>query len=291
MNKEVKLAGMVTLYNPTDEDINNINTYIDDIDVLYVIDNTEGKDNKSRLPKSKKIKYYFKNENLGVGYALNKAAKKALKDGYKYLLTLDQDTTFKPKVLSRLKKDILELNMDEVAILLPWQETKLGLVPVAKKYDYPEHVMTSANIINLDIWKKVKGFREDFFIDGIDIEYSFKVRRAGYKIIRDNRVSVDHELGDIKIKYFRGKKYVLGNYNYIRRYYIVRNNHYIFDEYVRFSPFLCIDLIKARDTYIGILLFERHKIKKIKAMRQGLEDYRNGIVGKYPYSKKRKNWR
>ena len=35
MNKEVKLAGMVTLYNPTDEDINNINTYIDDIESAW----------------------------------------------------------------------------------------------------------------------------------------------------------------------------------------------------------------------------------------------------------------
>lgn len=46
--EELKLAGVVTLYNPTDKDIENINTYIDDIDTLYVIDNTEGKDNEKR---------------------------------------------------------------------------------------------------------------------------------------------------------------------------------------------------------------------------------------------------
>ena len=74
MKKELKLAGIVTLYNPTDKDISNIDTYLDDIDVLYVIDNTEGKDNKDRIPKSSKIKYFFKNENKGVGYALNKGA-------------------------------------------------------------------------------------------------------------------------------------------------------------------------------------------------------------------------
>ena len=62
--EKIKLAGMVTLYNPTDEDIKNIDSYLNDIDVLYVIDNTEGKDNKDRLPKSKKIEYIFKNENI-----------------------------------------------------------------------------------------------------------------------------------------------------------------------------------------------------------------------------------
>ena len=100
----IKLAGMVTLYNPTDEDIKNINSYIKDIDVLYVIDNTEGKDNKDRLPKNEKIKYYFKNENVGVATALNEAARMAIKDGYKYLLTNDQDTFFKKGVVKELKK-------------------------------------------------------------------------------------------------------------------------------------------------------------------------------------------
>ena len=62
--KKLKVAGVVTLYNPTDEDISNINTYIDDIDLLFVYDNTEGKNNQSRLPVNKKIVYIYKNENI-----------------------------------------------------------------------------------------------------------------------------------------------------------------------------------------------------------------------------------
>ena len=42
-----------------DDDIKNINTYIDDIERLYIVDNTEGKDNENRIPKNKKIKYIF----------------------------------------------------------------------------------------------------------------------------------------------------------------------------------------------------------------------------------------
>ena len=60
--KDLKIAGVVTLYNPTDEDIKNIDTYLGDIDRLYIVDNTEGHDNKKRLPKSEKIEYIFKNE-------------------------------------------------------------------------------------------------------------------------------------------------------------------------------------------------------------------------------------
>ena len=38
--KDIKLAGVVVLYQPTDDDIKNINYYIDDLDVLYVIYNS-----------------------------------------------------------------------------------------------------------------------------------------------------------------------------------------------------------------------------------------------------------
>ena len=54
--KKVLVAGAVVLYNPTDEDIKNIDSYIDDIDILYVMDNSKD-NNESRLPKNKKIVY------------------------------------------------------------------------------------------------------------------------------------------------------------------------------------------------------------------------------------------
>lgn len=281
--EKIELAGVVTLYNPLDEDIKNINSYINDIDILYVIDNSEGHDNKNRLPKNKKIKYYFENENKGVGYSLNKGAKLALKDNYKYLLTMDQDTTFNPGVMKKLKEVIQKEDMSKIGIVTPWQETKMKITPVKEEIDYPETIMTSGNILNLDVWKKVGGFKEWLFIDGIDIEYSFNIRMHGYKILRVNSVSINHNLGDIKYKYLFGKEYCLGNHNHLRRYYIMRNNHYIYDMYADFSFYLCRDLITSRDIYKKIILFEKNKLKKIIAMQRGLRDYKKGIKGKYPY--------
>ena len=71
--KKLKVAGVVVLYNPTEEDISNISSYIDDIDILYVMDNSII-NNKNKLPNNKKIKYIFNNENLGISFPLNKAA-------------------------------------------------------------------------------------------------------------------------------------------------------------------------------------------------------------------------
>ena len=93
----------------------------------------------------------FKNENVGVATALNIGAEEAIKDGFKYLLTMDQDTSFNEGTLEALKEDLMNIDMSKIAILTPWHATKLEIDKPIKKYDLPDDVMTSANILNLDI--------------------------------------------------------------------------------------------------------------------------------------------
>lgn len=282
-NNNIKIAGIVTLYNPTDKDISNINTYINDIDILYVVDNTEGKNNKDRLPISDKIDYIFNNENIGVAAALNLGAKLAIDNNYNWLLTMDQDTTFKSGVMDTLKNTILTEDMSQIGILTPWHETKLLDKKSTEKYDYPNDVMTSGNILNLDIFNKIGGFKDWMFIDGIDIEYCLNLNSKGYKIMRVNTVSIEHNLGDLFYKKIFNHLYLCTNHNYIRRYYIMRNYHYIFDIYHKFNFKYCCALISQRHNMIGVLLFEKDKFRKIRNYLRGLKDYKKGIKGKYSY--------
>ena len=281
MKKYVKIAGVVTLYNPSDEDINNINTYINDIEELYVIDNTEGKSNESRIPKNKKIKYYFKNDNMGVASAINIAAEKAIKDGYDWLLTMDQDTKVNDGVIKKLKTDILTKDMDKVGIITPWHNTKLLDKKPNSKIDYPHDVMTSGNILNLKIWKEINGFKDWLFIDGIDIEYCLNLRKNGYKIMRDNTVFIDHNLGNIFYKQFLGKPRLCTNHTAIRRYYMARNYRYIFDMYKDYDYEFCLKLTKYKKDIIKILLYEKNSFKKILGIYKGIIDYKKGIKGKF----------
>ena len=279
----LKVAGMVTLYNPTDEDISNINSYIDDIDKLYIIDNTEGKDNKSRIPKNKKIEYIFKNNNLGVATAMNIAAEKAREEGYNWLLTMDQDTTFNPGVLAKMKEVAQKEDTKKVGIICPWHHTKLIDKKPDTEYDDPHDVMTSGNLVNLSILEKIGGYKDELFIDGIDIEFSMNLHKHGYKILRINSIEIEHNLGDIFYKNIHGRLFLCTNHAPIRRYYIMRNYHYIKDMYLKYDPSYCYALVSQRHNMIGVLLFEKQKIKKIKMYLRGYRDYKKGIKGKYPY--------
>ena len=63
---ETRLAGVVVLYNPGMDTINNIKTYIENVDKLYLIDNSS-QNNKNYFPNDNfckdKIEYIFNNKN------------------------------------------------------------------------------------------------------------------------------------------------------------------------------------------------------------------------------------
>ena len=93
--KRMKLLALVTLYYPPAHITDNLLTYAEDVDGLFVWDNTPGGSNY-QFPESisHKIVRLRQGENTGIGKALNAAAMFALDNGYTYLLTMDQDSAF-----------------------------------------------------------------------------------------------------------------------------------------------------------------------------------------------------
>ena len=277
--EKLKIAGVVVLYQPTDKDLTNINSYLDEIDILYVIDNSKENNNK-RLPNNKKIYYIFNNENLGIPGPLNKAVELAREEGYKWLLTMDQDTVFKKGIIEEMKKRILEMDTSKIGIVTPWHKTKLKVKKPKEKIDYPLDVMTSGNLVNLEIHKKIKGFKEWLFIDGVDIEYCLNLKEHGYKIMRFNDLEIDHNLGDISYHKFLGKDLLVTNHSAMRRYYQARNYHYIRDLYQNNNKKFCQTLVKFKSILLAIILYENNKFQKVKAYFKGYLDYKQGKKGR-----------
>ena len=88
------ICGTVVLYNPLENVKDNILSYLDLLDKLYVVDNSVNQDNQYLLPSSNKIVYINNKDNLGIAKALNIAFERAIKDGYTWVLTMDQDSKF-----------------------------------------------------------------------------------------------------------------------------------------------------------------------------------------------------
>ena len=274
----MKLAGVVVLYEPDDSLLNNINSYIKYLDKLYVIDNS--KESHKELFKDKKIEYTFYNDNKGIAKALNDGCKKAINDSFEWILTMDQDTFVPKEAMEEMIKYIKENDTSKDGIITVWHESNLDTVRPKEKIDYPLDEMTSGEILNLNIFKEIGEFREDFFIDGVDMEYNLRLKKNGYRIVRLNNVSIDHNLGDVTYHKLFGKTFLCTNHSAMRNYYMQRNYRYINEAYKAIAPEFCDMLIHIKLRLFKIIMFEKNKIAKIKAIFKGIKDYKKGITGK-----------
>lgn len=274
----MKLAAVVVLYNPSDENLNTFSNYLDSIDKLYIVDNTD--DDIERIKDTDKIQYIKLNDNKGIAYALNIGAQKAIDDKFKYLLTMDQDSKITNEIINKMK-DFLKKNKDDkIGLISPYHDIDSD---DPKKGDVEERieVMTSGNIINLDAYKDIGGYKDWLFIDCVDTDYCMNLNKHGYKVLRLNNIEMKHELGNLKIHRLFGKDYPCYNHNPIRRYYIVRNNLYINQMYSDIYPDYCKWLLRVQKGQVKrILAFEKNKIKKLYMMYKGYRDYKKGIKGK-----------
>lgn len=277
----MNIPGIVVMYNPTNEQLDNLKKHLSFLDKIYLIDNSE---NNNYLELDDRIVYYTEHENMGIAKALNIGCNLALEDGYKWILTMDQDSVFNKDTINYLCQYIENNDMSKTYIVSPWLNTKLLDKKPTEEISHPDDVMTSGSIMNLELFKEIGGFKEWLFIDGVDIAYCYDGNRLGYHIDRLNNVSIDHSLGDIKIHRFLWKTILCTNHNYIRKYYMQRNYRYLRDIYKDDGYSFGNMPVAFKGILFRIIFFEDDKIRKIKSIFRGKKDYKKGIKGKYPYN-------
>ena len=275
----MKLAAVVVFYKPSKENIDNIKNYIEAVDKLFIVDNSE--DKEIRVNNSPKIEYINLGENKGIAYALNIGAQKAIEEKYKYLLTLDQDSKMNKEIITKMMKFLKNTDEKNIGLISPYQDIDSKEDKINGEYEDMIEVMTSGNIISLDAYKKIEGFKDWLFIDCVDTDYCMNLHKHGYHVLRLNNIIMKHELGNLKVHKLFGKEYPCYNHNPIRRYYIVRNMLYIYDMYHDLFPEYCEWLKRVQKGQVKrIIVFEKNKIKKLIMMYKGYKDYKKGIKGK-----------
>ncbi|MEJ7679537.1 MAG: glycosyltransferase [Segetibacter sp.] len=186
----MKIASVVILYNPVDEVIKNILSYIDYVEKVYVIDNTE-KTNieiENSISSFPKAIFISDGENKGIANRLNQACKLAVKDGFDWLLTMDQDSSFSIKDISTYKNCVQQLaNTDQIAV------TGVEIVRNENEgincgFTEVTSLITSGSMINLALLNAIGVFDEALFIDQVDFEYCYRALLKGYKVIQFNNV-------------------------------------------------------------------------------------------------------
>lgn len=266
-----KIAAGIVLYNPELVRLKeNIEHIIVQTDKVFLFDN--GSSNIEKIEQlvgtiPGKIELLRENENKGIAAALNGLCRYAEQNEYLYIITLDHDSVCPVGLIETLMGDL----SSDTAVVAPnvIYRNNESYAEHKKTVEDVEWVITSASLISLKVWKTIGGFDEKLFIDGVDRDFCLRAVRSGYRVLKDYRAELMHELGDLRCRKILGRTIYVTNHSPFRKYYMIRNVIYLdkkFGEKRRFST-IAKNICK-------VLFFEGDKLKKMKAIMKGIHDGR-----------------
>ena len=188
-------AGIVS-FEPDIERLRcNIDAIAPQVCAVVIFDN--GSSNYREIRKSIKNAVLIRSEkNLGIAAALNRLIRWGERKGYKWMISLDQDSVCPTDYV----KDMLPLlDLKRVGIAAPVIiDRSIGVVGHSPKGSYAEvrTCITSGAFNSIAAWCKVSGYDESMFIDSVDFEYCYRLRKHGYRVVQSGKVWLLHEVGN-----------------------------------------------------------------------------------------------
>ena len=280
----MKIAGVVILYHPDIEQLSdNIQTYLNGLKQLYVYDNSESKTpgiEEALLKLHPSIQYHYFNANEGIANRLNQAIAQATLNQYDFLLTMDQDSSFKDGDFDKYKLSIQssgDINVAQFGVncqpdfTLPKDEPEEALT-----------LITSGSILNLSLTEHIGPFNEDLFIDFVDAEFSYRVIQNGYTNLMFSNILLNHALG--KLVEGRG----LGNFKKSMRiihaptrvFYIVRNGLYLLFKAQGLTSSMKKDVIRCIKIIKNDLIYNPELLALYKNLFSGISAFLMNRMGK-----------
>ncbi|MBQ3835033.1 MAG: glycosyltransferase [Elusimicrobia bacterium] len=275
MNKNI--LAVIVSYNPNDSIIKLYQSIKNQVDELIIVDNfSTNKESKQILETlSKEATIIYNDKNLGIATALNQGAKYAIANGYKWLLTLDQDSEFLPGTYEKLLSSYETLpDKDKTMLIAPMYKEKNRQINniadnnlVIWKEDC--FVITSGSLIKTESFNHIGFFEEKLFIDRVDFDFCLRLKKDGFSSKIATNIFFIHNLGN-----WTNKTHSY-NYSAKRRYYMARNAVYLFKKYFFLSPIQILINLKNSGIFLSVLkvlLYEDDKFRKISQSYKGFLD-------------------
>lgn len=236
--------------------------------------------------------------NVGLGSALNFGCEVGVREGYRFIISFDQDSDPSSEMILNLRKELVayqERNARAIAIgplLVERRGEREEVLPFVRfgKYgvskwsgegtEVVSQLITSGCLIDLHLWRDADRFNEDLFIDCVDNNWCWHAVRSGYFLLGTSHAIMPHEISE-GIKKFGSLS--MNRYSVTRRYFQVRNSLYHFF-YEPLSLAQRIYLLRAMGVAIVSSIFsDRYPLQ---SAWQCLRGAGHGFVGKLgPYKR------
>ena len=268
-NKMYNVCVVVVFYNPTKEQILKYEYLANSIRVVAV-------DNSKNQSSVSNIEYIPLYSNKGIAAAQNEGIKYAIREGYEFVLLMDQDSNIDNAfVLDMMNEyNILKKLHPEIGFLGPVfvdaesdQEYK-NYIGKGEDYAKVDNVIASGCLIQTETLKSVGGMDESLFIDLVDFEWGWRVVSNGYQGYMTRNVKMTHSIGK---EYHNWHGFVLGISAPFRYFYQYRNTLWLCKrDYVPFRWKVKSILRRTLDLLL-VPLVSKEGIKCFKFMTKGIK--------------------
>jgi rhamnosyltransferase len=270
----MKFAAAVTLYNPTQREIDYIKRYSESFDTIILFDNSEFPYTKTSNGFDENIKVIDGNGNQGLSVAFNRIFEFLDGQDVDYLCILDQDSIFEEQDISNIKDFIENASDSNWGIIAPYVKLQDSDHIREKRFRESKWVIASGSFVNMNILYTLRiRCDEAYFIDRFEIDLCEQFRQHGYKVIIYYGAVLYQTLGD-------GHKHP--GHTPLRHYYIFRNRFYFNKKWYGNRKIYrrILNFLQTGRHLMEIMLFENDKLKKCKAFFYAILDYREGKMGK-----------
>lgn len=299
VNNDVSICAVIVTYNPDKSTLFALISNIkDQVESLVIIDNAS--DCKfTELCKLDNIFYIQNSSNLGLATALNIGIEWAFKSLATHVILFDQDSLPDTTMVNQLlhaEQHLVDMGI-KVAAVGPnsfdvksgktgsvigeeWAFTKRKIKPDFENFIEAAYLMSSGQLIRIDVLKKIGLMKSELFIDAIDIEWSLRARFHGFRSFVVVDEIMRHNLGDKSVGVGSVIKYI---HSPERHYYIIRNA-LLLCKYPEIPlKWKITDIIKTVRRFVAYPLLCDRPCTHLKWMIRGLRDGLVGITGKYNY--------
>ena len=288
----MKNFGLIfVLYHPTEEFLANLSKARAACPNLVAVDNSPEADVQlHEALREQGMQVIFNRNEGGLAGAYNKGAEALLAKQVEVIFLLDQDSDIDASFFEEMMRACNDLGVEEFLVGPKIYEVNLQrCMPVFQRDTHlPKRVriddqvegmfpslciISSGSAISAAAYRKLGPFREDYFIEYIDIEYSLRAVGQNIPVYMNAAVTMRQTTGKIER---HGKTYTT-NHAAVRRYYGARNAvHCLYIHRKQWGP-QWVSTLLAFLQVLRVLQYEPQKFKKVTAILCG---YLDGVFGR-----------
>lgn len=271
----VKLLAGIVVYRPDldrlEENVAAVLPQVDD--VVVFVNGNESFDAIQPLIERHPVLHTIRSaENVGIASGLAEIMKYAEDNRYEWVLTIDQDSVCMPGLVQEYMRYVSLLNVGMLTCCITDRNfSQDSCLSADKKYREVEKCITAGSFTNVAAYAQTDGYDESMFIDAVDWDICYNLRRHGYAIYCINFDGVLQEVGHGKNVSLFGKSYISYGESPLRNYFGARNNIYLARKYPEYLS-MGKTLVRELRAEVIVLLYEDSKDAKIRNRWRGIRE-------------------